>query len=405
MSSSVLAFVTTLHLALASLRNHRSATAGPLSSMAAVSLLLAALPWLFPSAIGLAFGIAAHLAWFVVCERLVPVRPAERKSVQAPPAPRPSAASGPSPARPQGFVQVPVLAVFDETPDIKTIRMARPDGFEFRAGQFIAVRVRVDGKDCSRCYSVSSAPEVRGYLEISVKRHGLVSNALHVMARPGALLSVRSPNGAFTYPSGDDRPIVLVAGGVGITPLISMLRHAVHAEPARGVTLLYSARTEADFAFKDEIAALVRRHPQARAHFASSRASVRMSTGANRRRAHSRDRARHRAFDLPGLRTPSDERSDEETAADARCAGWANSPRGVRSGCGGIGGARETRDRAHDCAFPGRRLRRDVRAIRKDDADCTGADAARGRGCCRHRARVALPRGHLRHVPHARDHR
>jgi ferredoxin-NADP reductase len=166
-----------------------------------------------------------------------------------------------------------VLAAFDETPDIKTIRLTRPDGFEFSAGQFIAVRVRVDGKDCSRCYSVSSAPHVHGYLEISVKRHGLVSNALHVMARPGALLSVRSPNGAFTYPSGDDRPIVLVAGGVGITPLISMLRHAVHAEPARAVTLLYSARTEADFAFKDEIAALVRRHPQARAYLASSRAS------------------------------------------------------------------------------------------------------------------------------------
>ncbi len=262
-----------MHLALASLRNHRSATAGPLSSMAAVSLLLAALPWLFPSAIGLALGIGVHVAWFVVCERLAPVQPAGRKTAQAPPAPRPASAPRPSPARPQGFVQVPVLAAFDETPDIKTIRLARPDGFEFSAGQFVAVRVRVDGKDCSRCYSVSSAPEVRGYLEISVKRHGLVSNALHVMARPGALLSVRSPNGAFTYPSGDDRPIVLVAGGVGITPLISMLRHAVHTEPARAVTLLYSARSEADFAFRDEIAALVRRNPQARACLASSRAS------------------------------------------------------------------------------------------------------------------------------------
>jgi ferredoxin-NADP reductase len=149
------------------------------------------------------------------------------------------------PAKPKGFVQVPVLAVFDETADIRTIRMARPDGFEFSAGQFIAVRVRVDGKDCSRCYSVSSAPDVRGYFEISVKRQGLVSNALHVVARPGALMSVRSPNGAFKYPSGDDRPMVLVAGGVGITPLISMLRQAIHTEPSRPVTLLYSARTEA----------------------------------------------------------------------------------------------------------------------------------------------------------------
>jgi len=114
---------------------------------------------------------------------------------------------------------------------------------------------------------------VRGYVEISVKRQGLVSNALHVTARPGALLSVRSPNGAFKYPSGDARPTVLFASGVGITPLISMLRHAIHTEPSRPVTLLYSARTEADFAFRDELAALTKRHPQFRVYLASSRSS------------------------------------------------------------------------------------------------------------------------------------
>jgi ferredoxin-NADP reductase len=168
---------------------------------------------------------------------------------------------------------VPVLAVFNETDDIKTIRMVRPEGFDFAAGQFIVVRVRVDGKDCSRCYSVSSPPDVRGYFEISIKRQGLVSNALHATVRPGGLLSVRTPNGAFRYPSGDDRPIVLLAGGVGITPLISMLRHAAFTEPSRSVTLLYSARTEVDFAFRDELVALARRHPQIRVQLASSKTS------------------------------------------------------------------------------------------------------------------------------------
>jgi ferredoxin-NADP reductase len=166
-----------------------------------------------------------------------------------------------------------VLATFDESPDVKTIRLARPSGFEFEPGQFIAVRIRIDGKDISRCYSVSSAPDVRGYLEISVKRQGLASNALHVTARPGVQLSVRSPSGAFKYPSRDDRPIVLLAGGIGITPLISMLRHAVQAEPSRSVTLLYSARTEADFAFREELAVIARRHPQVRVHLASTRSA------------------------------------------------------------------------------------------------------------------------------------
>ncbi len=158
--------------------------------------------------------------------------------------------------------------MFEETTDIRTFRLARPDGFDFVAGQFLPVRVKADGRDHVRCYSISSSPAARGYLEISVKRQGLVSGTLHTIARPGTPLSVRSPGGSFTYPSGDDRPLLLVGGGIGITPLLSMLRHAVEAEPSRRVTLLYSAATEDAFAFRDEIRGLTRRHPQARAFFA-----------------------------------------------------------------------------------------------------------------------------------------
>jgi ferredoxin-NADP reductase len=122
--------------------------------------------------------------------------------------------------------------------------MARPDGFSFKAGQFLSVRFSIDGKAVSRCYSVSSAPESTGYLEISVTRQGLVSGMLHATVRPGSLLDVIHPAGAFVYPADDHRPITLIAGGVGITPLMSMLRHAVQADPTRPMTLLYSVRTE-----------------------------------------------------------------------------------------------------------------------------------------------------------------
>lgn len=220
-----------------------------------------------------------HAVWFGACELLVPkaVLAPPRAAVASTPATRPAAAPPvASPARasaPKGFVQVPVLAVFDETPTIKTVRFVRPDGFDFLAGQFVAVRVRVEGKDQVRCYSISSDPHVRGYLEISVKRLGLVSNALHATARPGGMLSVKAPAGAFRYPAGDDRPIVLLAGGVGITPLVSMLRHAVAHEPTRPVTLVYCARGEAELAFRDDIKAMARRHPQVRVCFAVSQGS------------------------------------------------------------------------------------------------------------------------------------
>lgn len=292
-ASSVLAFATTLHLSLALLRHHRRQE-GAVSPVSLISFSFAALPWLLPTQIGLSVGLAVHVAWFIACERLLPPvlvpamararsaaprsapAPLKAVAVAAPPKPAPAAAAPRKPAasapagRPTGFVHTPVIATFDETSDIKTFRILRPEGFEFEAGQFLAVRIRVDGQEYVRCYSISSAPELRGYLEISVKRQGVVSNALHATARAGSMLSVKAPAGAFRYPSGDDRPILLLAGGIGITPLMCMLRHAVANEPTRPITLIYAAQNESGFAFCDEMAAIARRHPQVRMYFAAN---------------------------------------------------------------------------------------------------------------------------------------
>ena len=275
-SPSILAFVTTMHLALVVLRAHRSASSPLTNLVIAVSVLFAASPWLMPTVIGLATGAAAQGAWFVACEHLL-LAPAPAPAASASPTRRvsqPAAVSSsvlPAPKAPvsvnrrtSDFVPVPVMATYDESRDIRTIRMARPEGFDFVAGQFLTVRVRADGREHVRCYSISSAPGARGYLEISVKRLGLVSGTLHATVRPGSTMTIKSPAGAFTYPADDDRPIVLVAGGVGITPLMSMLRHAVDSEPTRPVTLLYSVRTAADLAFDDELQFLRRRHAQFR---------------------------------------------------------------------------------------------------------------------------------------------
>jgi ferredoxin-NADP reductase len=276
----VLAAVTTLHLALASLRNHRSTGTAPVSSLAFVSLLLAGLPWLFSSLSGLAVGVTAHAVWFWACEHFatakgvgVPAPAAGRvaarptPAARTAPAPRPNVS--PAAARPKGFVQTPVLAVIDEAPDVRTFRFARPEGFDFTAGQFLTLRFRVDGKDVVRCYSISSPPSARGYLDISVKRQGLVSNLLHRTVKPATMVSLRPPAGAFVYPGDDDRPLLLLAGGIGITPILSMLRHAIEAHPTRHATLLYAAHREDGLAFRDELTALARRHPQVRVVFAA----------------------------------------------------------------------------------------------------------------------------------------
>jgi ferredoxin-NADP reductase len=270
-SSSVLAFATTTHLAIAALRNYRSRPRLGVGVPGAVALCVAIAPWIWPTPEGILVGFAVQIGWFLAVEVLSPRRPIEAAS-SVDPTSQGATLVAPAPGRrSNGFVPVPVLAVFDETADIKTIRMGRPAGFDFVPGQFLTFRIRANGSEFARCYSISSAPHAPGYLEVSIKRQGMVSAALHGMARPGAMLSVKRPNGRFTYPAGDDRPMLLLAGGVGITPLMSMLRHAVHAEPSRPVALLYSSASERDFAFVDELTSLGRRHPQARIILAASR--------------------------------------------------------------------------------------------------------------------------------------
>ncbi len=271
---AAISFVTTLHLAAILLLAHRRAGEGRRAFLLP-SVALPVLAWVLPAPAWLLAGLAAQAAWVVACEKLLA---GEGAPVAARPAapPRPAARAGAgSPASPSGFVKVKVLSVVDETPEIRTFRMERPAGFAFRAGQFLMVRVRAGGTDVVRCYSISSAPEASGYLEISVRRQGRASGALHETVRAGAVLPVRGPGGSFVYPPEPEAPIVLHAGGVGITPMISMLRHAASSDPGRPVTLLYTVRTEADVGYRDELSLLARRAPGVRVHVALSRGEPR----------------------------------------------------------------------------------------------------------------------------------
>jgi len=263
--------LTAIHLAMAALRHHRARTSW-LSPFVLPSFLFAVTPWIWPSLLGLAVSLCAHLAWVIVCEVMAPatasgaparpVTSASPKSV-TPTAPRPQRAPAPAGAT-NGFAGTSVLAVLDEATDIKTFRLTRPHGFDFTPGQFVPVRVSVGGKPHVRCYSISSSPDSRGYFEISIRRQGLISTTLHATLRTGSQLAIGRPAGQFVYPSGDDRPLALIAGGIGITPLLSMLRHATSSDPTRPVTLLYCARDRQAMAFLPELRVIAQRHPQVR---------------------------------------------------------------------------------------------------------------------------------------------
>jgi formate dehydrogenase subunit gamma len=112
-------------------------------------------------------------------------------------APSNTAAAPPDPASPthvsapQGtFVSIPVIAIFEVTPETRTFRIARPMGFDLQPGQFLTVAMKIDGSWTTARYPVTSTPESFGYLEISVERRGLASSVLHSSVGVGSLLAV-----------------------------------------------------------------------------------------------------------------------------------------------------------------------------------------------------------------------
>jgi ferredoxin-NADP reductase len=134
----------------------------------------------------------------------------------------------------------------------------------FEAGQHVPVRILLEGHKAPsiRTYSVSSAPS-DDFLRISVKRDGSVSSHLHEQVRALHEIEARAPQGHFTVQPTERRPLVLLAAGVGITPLLSMLREVVYQgqriNRMRPVWLVQSARSVADLAFREEIDELAAR--------------------------------------------------------------------------------------------------------------------------------------------------
>ncbi len=163
-----------------------------------------------------------------------------------------------------------VARVVRETASAVTLVLEDPTGatLSFLPGQFFTVLVTVDGQPLRRAYSASCAPGGEGpsRVALTIKRvpGGRVSNHLNDHVVEGMPLEVLGPSGAFTpEPSGGaPRHLVLLAGGSGITPLMSIARAVLSAEPATQVSLVYGNRRESDILFRDALATLVREQPE-----------------------------------------------------------------------------------------------------------------------------------------------
>ncbi|MHC8320740.1 pyridoxamine 5'-phosphate oxidase family protein [Pseudomonas sp. GB2N2] len=160
-----------------------------------------------------------------------------------------------------------VISVVEESQNIRSFYLEPADGAgfpRFEAGQHLPVRFLLAGQTAHsiRTYTLSSAPS-DGFFRISVKRDGTVSSHLHDNINAGDLIEARAPQGQFTVRADEARPLVLLAAGVGVTPLLSMFREVVYegkrTRSTRETWFVQSARTLADLAFRDELLELAQR--------------------------------------------------------------------------------------------------------------------------------------------------
>lgn len=201
-----------------------------------------------------------------------------------PPAPRPAgaavapasaleASNSPAPGgaalrRPKPWSgELRVAQIFRETPSVATFRLVEPSSdrlpFDFLPGQFLQVEVDNGEEPRSRrSYTIASSPTQRGYVELTVKREelGAVSRHLHDRVKVGDPLKVMGPYGSFTFTGSDADSIVLIAGGVGITPMMSVLRYLTDTAWPGEIFFVYGARSTEEFIFRGELEQLERRH-------------------------------------------------------------------------------------------------------------------------------------------------
>lgn len=153
-----------------------------------------------------------------------------------------------------------VTAIRAETAEVRSYTLQLPNWRPHRAGQHYDVRLTAaDGYQAQRSYSIASPPSRTGEVDLTIERiaDGEVSPYFHDIVEVGDMVEVRGPiGGYFVWEPALGGPLLLVAGGSGVVPLMAMLRERASAELKPPTVMLYSSRTFDDVIYRDELATL-----------------------------------------------------------------------------------------------------------------------------------------------------
>ena len=163
--------------------------------------------------------------------------------------------------------QLQIKHITEETQDVSTFRMVSPENgelpFTHLPGQYLTLSLTIAGRTVKRNYTIASTPTRPVYCEVTIKREkkGLVSRHMHDQIKEGDMIQVTAAAGQFTFTGAEASRVALLAAGVGITPLMSILRYLTDQNWGGEIYLIYSCKTEGDIIFREEIEKLQRRFP------------------------------------------------------------------------------------------------------------------------------------------------
>ena len=150
----------------------------------------------------------------------------------------------------------------------------------FKPGQYLTFEVQPPGapKAQIRCYSLSDGALSDDHYRVTIKRYmkedgtpGVVSNYFADHVSEGDLLNVKAPSGKFFLDVEVDRPVVLISGGIGITPMLAIARQLTHSKDNREIYFFFGCRNRVDHMFRDEVIELQKANPNMRLHICYSR--------------------------------------------------------------------------------------------------------------------------------------
>src|SRR4030065_54258 len=165
-----------------------------------------------------------------------------------------------------------VKEIIPRTPNVTSFRFPRPPELDYKAGQFLFITLKPGEKELSKHFSFSSSPTEKEHIEFTKKfTDSEFPTALKTL-KLGDWARIDAPYGQFTF-EGEHPKIGLLAGGIGITPLVSICKYCTDTHLNTKITLLYGCRTQNDFAFKKELEAMQEQNPNLKIVFTVNEAT------------------------------------------------------------------------------------------------------------------------------------